>query len=130
MSGVRLIFGRAALTLGLFAAVTPAVVAQRNASDLTAISLESLMSTQVTSVSRHQEELRKTAAAITVITQEDIRRSGMTDIADLLRMVPGVQVARINSRVTAVGARGFNAEYSTKLLVMVDGRTVYDPTFS
>src|SRR5438132_7465336 len=82
------------------------------------------------SVSRHQEELRKTPAAVYVITQEDIRRSGVTDVAELLRMVPGIQVAQINSNVWAVGARGFSAEYSTELLVLVDGRTVYDPTFS
>ena len=115
---------------GLVTALAPLVSAQQDGADLTSISLESLMNTQVTSVSRHEEELRKTAAAVYVITQEDIRRSGATDITDLLRMVPGVQVAQINSSVSAVGARGFNFEYSTKLLVLVDGRTVYNPTFS
>lgn len=98
--------------------------------DLSTISLESLMNVQVSSVSRHQEELRGSAAAIYVITQEDIRRSGMTDLAELLRTVPGLNVARINGSTWAVSARGFNAQYATKLLVLVDGRTVYDPTFS
>src|SRR5579863_3127335 len=100
------------------------ISAQDAKDDLPALSLESLMSTKVTSVSRHEEELRRTAAAIYVITQEDIRRSGATDIADLLRMVPGVQVAQINSNTWAVGTRGFNGEYSNKLLVLVDGRAV------
>jgi iron complex outermembrane recepter protein len=98
--------------------------------DLSSISLESLMNVQVSSVSRHQEELRRSAAAVYVITQEDIRRSGMTDVAELLRTVPGVNVARINSSTWAVSSRGFNAQYATKLLVLVDGRTVYDPSFS
>jgi iron complex outermembrane recepter protein len=98
--------------------------------DLSEISLESLMNVQVSSVSRHHEELRRSAAAVYVITQEDIRRSGMTDVAELLRTVPGVNVARINNSTWAVSARGFNAQYATKLLVLVDGRTVYDPSFS
>jgi len=111
-----------------FACTTP-LFAQDEA-DLSAISLESLMNVQVSSVSRHQEELRSSAAAIYVITQQDIRRSGMTDLAELLRTVPGLNVARINGSTWAVSARGFNAQYATKLLVLVDGRTVYDPTFS
>jgi len=107
-----------------------AVSAQQSIPDLTTASLEDLFSMEVTSVSRHQEELRKTPAAVYVITQEDIHRSGVTDVAELFRMVPGIQVAQIESSIWAVSARGFNAEYSTKLLIIVDGRTVYDPTFS
>jgi len=115
----------------LLASALPMMISAQDAKDdLTALSLESLMSTKVTSVSRHQEELRKTAAAIYVITQEDIQRSGATDVADLLRMVPGIEVAQINSNLWAVAARGFNGQYSNKLLVLVDGRTVYDPLFS
>src|SRR4051812_12250911 len=100
------------------------------AQDLATASLEDLLSMEVTSVSRHQQELRKTPAAVYVVTQEDIRRSGVTDVAELLRMVPGVQVAQIESSLWAVSVRGFNGEYANKLLIVVDGRTVYDPTFS
>lgn len=103
--------------------------AQENA-DLTTLSLESLLNVKVSSVSRHEEQLRDTAAAIYVISQDDIRRSGATDIADLLRMVPGVQVAQLNSSSWAISARGFAAEYATKLLVLIDGRTIYDSAFS
>ena len=80
------------------------------------------MAIPVTSVSRRQEKLLKTAAAVYVITQEDIRRSGATDIADVLRMVPGMNVAQISSSKWAVGARGFNAQWENKLLVTVDGK--------
>jgi iron complex outermembrane recepter protein len=98
--------------------------------DLTDKSLEDLMNTEVTSVSKKEQKLSEVAAAIFVITQEDIRRSGATNIPDLLRMVPGLDVAQINSNLWAVSARGFNQEFSNKLLVMLDGRSVYLPTFS
>src|SRR5437870_1410199 len=130
MFHIRLAVQRAVLILALCIALPQFGSSQQGGNDLTTLSLENLLSTEVTSVSRHQEELRKTPAAVYVITQEDIRRSGVTDVAELLRMVPGVQVAQINSNVWAVGARGFSAEFSNKLLVLVDGRTVYDPTFS
>jgi iron complex outermembrane recepter protein len=96
--------------------------------DLTSASIEDLMNINVTSVSKKEEKLSSTAAAIFVITQEDIRRSGATNIPDLLRMVPGLDVAQINSNTWAVSARGFNARFSNELLVMVDGRSVYSPT--
>ncbi len=96
--------------------------------DLTSASIEDLMNINVTSVSKKEEKLSSTAAAIFVITQEDIRRSGATNIPDLLRMVPGLDVAQINSNTWAVSARGFNGRFSNELLVMVDGRSVYSPT--
>ena len=65
-----------------------------------------------------------------MITTEDIRRSGATNLPDLLRMVPGLEVAQINPSTWAISARGFNGQYSNKLLVLIDGRTVYTPTFS
>jgi iron complex outermembrane recepter protein len=101
-----------------------------SAGDLSNKSLEDLMSIEVTSVSKKEQKLSQVAAAIFVITQEDIRRSGATNIPDLLRMVPGLDVAQINSNLWAVSARGFNQEFSNKLLVMLDGRSVYLPTFS
>jgi iron complex outermembrane recepter protein len=98
--------------------------------DLSDKSLEDLMNTEVTSVSKKTQKLSQTAAAIFVITQEDIRRSSATNIPDLLRMVPGLDVAQINANIWAVSARGFNQEFSNKLLVMLDGRPVYSPTIS
>src|ERR1700674_110284 len=93
--------------------------------DLTQASLEDLMNIQVTSVSKKEQSLSKTGAAIYVITQDDIRRSGMTNIPDLLRMVPGVDVAQIDANAWAISIRGFSYRYATKVLVLVDGRTVY-----
>ncbi len=88
------------------------------------------MNIEVTSVSKKEEKVSRTAAAVFVISQEDIRRSGATNIPDLLRMVPGMQVAQINSSTWAITARGFDQQYSNKLLVLIDGRTVYSPIFS
>src|SRR5580693_6098212 len=97
------------------------------ASDLGDASLEDLMNIEVTTVSKKEQKLSQTPAAIYVITQEDIRRSGMTSIPDLLRMVPGLQVTQIQGGAWAITARGFNDQYAHKLLVMVDGRSVYSP---
>ena len=98
--------------------------------DLTQFSLEDLMNVQVTSVSKKEQKLAKTGAAIFVITQEDIRRSGATNIPDLLRMVPGVDVARVDPSTWAVSIRGFNDVYANKVLVLIDGRSVYQPVYS
>src|SRR6202012_2277010 len=89
-----------------------------------------LMDIEVTSVSKKEQKLRQTAAAVYVITQEDIRRSGATTVPEVLRMVPGLEVARISGNKWAVTARGFNGRYSNKLLVLVDNRPIYDPSFS
>ncbi|HKX28571.1 MAG TPA: TonB-dependent receptor plug domain-containing protein, partial [Blastocatellia bacterium] len=100
---------------------------QSPATDLTAVSLEDLMSIEVTSASKKEEKLFQTAAAIYVITQEDIRRSGMTSVPELFRLVPGMDVARIDATKWAVSIRGFNSRYANKLLVLIDGRTIYTP---
>ncbi len=94
------------------------------------LSLEELMDVTVYSAAKKEQALADTAAAAFVISQEDIRRSGATSIPDALRMAPGVQVAQINAHAWAISIRGFNDRFSTKLLVMVDGRTVYSPLFS
>ena len=99
-------------------------------SDLTGLSLEELMQIEVTTVSRRAAKLGTLPAAVFVITQEDIRRSGATSIPELLRLAPGLQVARINANQWAISSRGFNNRYANKLLVMVDGRTVYTPLFA
>ena len=100
---------------------------QKAARDLTEASLEDLMNIEVTTVSKREQKLSQTPAAVFVITQEDIRRSGMTSVPDLLRMVPGMQVGQIQGGPWAVTARGFNDQYANKLLVLVDGRSVYSP---
>ncbi|GFO66468.1 TonB-dependent receptor [Geomonas limicola] len=94
------------------------------------LGLEDLMNLTVTSVARKSQRLSDAAAAVFVITQEDIRRSGVTNIADALRMVPGLDVARIDANKWAVSSRGSNGRFASKMLVLFDGRTVYTPLFS
>jgi iron complex outermembrane receptor protein len=97
----------------------------QSAADLENLTLEQLVNVQVTSVSKKETSLFTSPAAIYVITQEDIRRSGMDSIPELLRMVPGLEVAQIDANHWAISARGFNDQYANKLLVLIDGRTVY-----
>jgi iron complex outermembrane recepter protein len=98
--------------------------------ELKQLNVEDLMNIQVTSVARHPEKLIEAASAIQVITHEDIRRSGATSIPEALRLADNLQVAQKNSHDWAISARGFNTDLSNKLLVMVDGRTVYTPLYS
>ena len=93
-------------------------------------SIEELLDLEVTSASKKPQRLSQTNAAVFVITQDDIRRSGAQNIPEALRMAPGVQVAQIDSNKWAITVRGFNGRFANKLLVMIDGRTVYTPTFS
>jgi len=102
----------------------------RNVPDVTAMSMEDLMNLQVTSVSKRTQKVADAAAAIFVITQEDIRRSGATSVPEALRLVPGLEVARIDQNKWAIGSRGFNGRFDNKLLVLIDGRSVYTPLFS
>jgi iron complex outermembrane receptor protein len=95
--------------------------------DLASMSLEDLMNIHVTSVSKEDQKMSQVAAAVFVIGQKDIRRSGAISIPDLLRMVPGLDVAQINANTWAISARGFNSQFANKLLVLVDGRAVYTP---
>jgi iron complex outermembrane receptor protein len=100
------------------------------AQDLATLSLEELMDLEVMTASRQEEPLFPTAAAVAVLTRADIERSGATTIPDLLRLVPGVQVARVDANKWAVSARGFNGRFASRLLVLVDGRSVYTTIFS
>jgi iron complex outermembrane receptor protein len=109
--------------------VTPAV-AQSQTPDLRLATLEELMNIEVTSVSRREQRAEDVPAAVYVIGRDEIRRSGLTSIPELLRLAPGVQVAQINANKWAVSVRGFNSLYSNKLLVLVDGRSIYNPAFS
>lgn len=93
------------------------------------LSLEELGNVEVTSVSKDPHQVLKTPAAIFVITQEDIRRSGATSIPDALRLAPGVQVARIDADHWSVSIRGFAGQFSKSLLVLIDGRSVYTPLY-
>ncbi|HLG99405.1 MAG TPA: TonB-dependent receptor [Bryobacteraceae bacterium] len=111
----------------VFSLVAPAAFGQP---DLSNASLEQLMDVQVTSVNKKEQKLARTAAAIFVISAEDIRRSGATNIPDLLRMVPGVQVSRIDANAWSISIRGFNMRYSNKVLALIDGRSIYSSSFS
>jgi iron complex outermembrane receptor protein len=104
--------------------------AKQESVDLLQLSFEDLGKIKVTTVSRKSENLSGAAAAIHVITQEDVRRSGVTSLAEALRMAPGLDVARAGSRQWAISARGFNHTFANKLLVLMDGRTIYTPLFS
>ncbi len=100
------------------------------AQDLTSLSFEEFMDIKVSSVNKTPQKLSRTPGAVFVITGDDIRRSGAGSLPEVLRMAPGVHVARISGTSWAVGIRGFNGLYSNKLLVMIDGRTVYNGLFS
>ena len=125
--GSRLI---GAVALSLCAAGAAADNAPSTIGELKQLNLEDLMNVQVTSVARHPEKLINAASAIQVITQEDIRRSGATSIPEALRLADNLQVAQKNSHDWAISARGFNTALANKLLVMIDGRTVYTPLYS
>jgi iron complex outermembrane receptor protein len=114
---------------GLMADASPGL-AQSPGPDLSLMSIEDLMRIEITSASRKEQPAADVAAAVFVITHDDIRRSGMTTLPDVLRLVPGVDVAQINSNKWAVSVRGFNGLYANKLLVLVDGRSVYNRIFS
>jgi iron complex outermembrane receptor protein len=100
------------------------------AAELKKLSIEELMEIDVTSVSRRSERLNQAAAAIIVITQEEIRRSGVTSLPEALRLVNSLHVARQTQRDWAISARGFNLTTANKMLVLIDGRSVYTPLFS
>ena len=131
----RASFGRHAAHLGLVLVLGLTAIGEGAAQgppqvDLSRMDLEDLMNVKVTSVSKREQSLSRTAAAVFVITQEDIRRSGATNIPDVLRMAPGVDVQQIDANAWAISIRGFNSRYSNMVLVLIDGRTVYSPAFS
>ena len=108
-----------------YALVGLASAAQAQDRDLTKLSLEDLLSAEITSVAKKPQRVDEAAAAIFVVSQEDIRRSAALDIPDILRMVPGMEVGQLPSGGAAVSARGFNGLSANKLLVLVDGREIY-----
>ncbi len=104
--------------------------AQQDTSSLLDLSIEELSNLRVTSASRVEESLRDAAAAVFVITADDIRRSGVTSIPEALRLAPGVEVARQGTHSWSISIRGFNSDITNKLLVLIDGRSVYSPLFA
>lgn len=120
-SGAGVLLGAVLLASGPLAALPE---------DLTELSLDDLMRIDVRSVSKRAEPLQEAAAAVTVLTAEDIRRSGARTLAEALRLVPGLHVARTAGQTYAISARGFNSTSADKLEVLLDGRSVYTPFFS
>jgi iron complex outermembrane receptor protein len=116
----------------LIAAAAPptAAGAATQPSDLFELSIEELGELRVTSVSRRDEPLRDAPSSIYVITSEEIRRSGLNSLPEILRLAPGVEVARNGSHSWTISIRGFNSDLSNKLLVLIDGRSVYSPLFA
>ncbi len=115
------------LTGSISAAENSRAESARNLGDL---SIEELMNETVTSVSRREQKLGDAASAIFVLSNDDLLRSGVTTFADALRLVPGMDVAQIDSHTWAVSARGFEGQFANKLLVMIDGRTIYESAFA
>jgi iron complex outermembrane recepter protein len=101
-----------------------------NSEPLKQLSLAELGNVEVTTASKEPEKIWKTSAAVFVLTQDDIRRSGATSIPDVLRLVPGVEVARINSNQWSVNIRGLGSGFSKAVLVLIDGRSVYTPLYA
>ena len=127
----RLCFPLFFVVLGV--AGSPPALAVDEADTITALKqlgVEELMNIEVTSVGRRPTRLLGTASAIQVITQSEIRRSGASTLAEALRLADNLQVAQRGSRGWAISSRGFNTDLANKLLVMIDGRTVYTPLFS
>lgn len=134
LSGGRMLARAATVVLALVWApnldAQSASPAEPTRASLTELSLEELMSLEVTLAGRREQRLFDTATAIYVITREDLRRSGATSVPEALRMVPGVHVARVGSSKWAISARGFTDAFSNKLLVLLDGRSIYSPLFA
>jgi iron complex outermembrane receptor protein len=94
------------------------------------LDLKEVLNLEITSVSKKPQTVSRAAAAVFVITGEDIRRSGATSIPDALRMAPGIQVGQVSNNTWGISARGMDGRFTNKLLVLIDGRSVYTPTFS
>lgn len=120
----------AAVIVAVWPAALPVYAQVPPSADLTRATLEELMDIEITSAERKEQRADDTAAAVDVVTADDIRRSGLTSVPELLRLVPGVQVAQVDGSDWAVSVRGFNSMFSGKLLVLVDGRSILWRLFS
>ena len=113
--------------------LSPVLAAQNPdtlAADLSTLDIEQLARVKVTSVARRPESVTEASAAITLISREDIRRSGAANLPEALQLLPGLAAHQIGTRDWAVSSRGFNQQSSNKMLVMIDGRVVYSPIFA
>lgn len=117
-----------ALLLGV--AWGPCLAANAGDNPFFDLELEEVLNLEITSVSKKPQTVSQAAAAVFVMTSDDIRRSGVRTIPDVLRMAPGIQVGQISNNAWGVSARGMNGRFTNKLLVLIDGRSVYSPTFS
>ncbi|MFQ5635618.1 MAG: TonB-dependent receptor plug domain-containing protein, partial [Gammaproteobacteria bacterium] len=119
-----------ALLQGIAAALPAQAAVVTDTEELIGLSLEELLQVQVTTLSRKPQTMSGSPAAVFVISQKDIQQSGARTLPDILRMVPGVQVAQVDANTWAVTARGSNGIFANKLLVLQDGRSLYGPMFS
>ncbi|MFP5393672.1 MAG: TonB-dependent receptor plug domain-containing protein [Gammaproteobacteria bacterium] len=110
--------------------VVPALAWAQQADEMAELSLEQLSDIVITSVSRQEARLSSAPASVYIISASDIRRSGARSLPEALRLAPNLQVARVDARSWAISARGFNSVFTNKLLVLIDGRSVYSPLFS
>ena len=118
------------VTLCMVSSAAPSRSATSPGNEYLDMDISQLMRLTITSVAKKPQNLSDAAAAVFVITQDDIHRSGVSSIPEALRMVPGLQVARIGAEKWAITSRGFNGQTANKLLVLMDGRTLYTPGFS
>lgn len=133
--GLRIVVAVAVVLAAGLVSIAPArarsgAASVQPARALKSMSLEQLFDLEVTSVSQKPESLSRAAAAVHVVTQDDLRRSGVRSFPEALRYIPGVEVARVDARQYAITARGFNGTVANKLLVLIDGRSVYTPLYS
>jgi iron complex outermembrane receptor protein len=119
-----------AVALAVSAPLSVVTVSAQQASDLSQLSLEDLTKIEVSSVARKDQQLFETPAAVFVITHDDILRSGIRSLPELMRMVPGMQVAQLYANEWAVSSRGFNGRFADKMLVLIDGRSIYSEIYS
>jgi len=123
-------YGAAPLVALSLLVAAPSLAQEFSDEAVAKMSIEELLSTEITSARRHAQPLAQVSSAVYVLSGEEIRKSGAHSIADALRLVPGVQVGAIDANRRAVGVRGFNTLWSRQLLVMIDGRSIYTATFS
>src|SRR5579863_8091316 len=118
-----------ALPIGILALLSSGCANAQSVEDLQRLSIDDLANVQVYSVSKSSQALSDAPAAIYVITHDEIIRSGATNLADILRLAPNLQVAQMSADSWAITARGFNGNAADKLLVLIDGRSVYTPLY-